>query len=133
MSTTLERDLATTRRGGPAERWLIALAAVVLLGIYLLGKLWPQLSFNPVGAGWFGDTFVFLLAAVLLGLMLLGPARTRTTPRRRLALMALRLGVVLLLLLTMLRPALVYTSISQLPATIALLIDTSGSMKAADT
>ncbi len=132
MSTTLQRDPPTARGGAAAERWLIALATAVLVGVYVLGKTWPRLTFNPVGGGWFGDTFVFLVAAVLLGLMLLGPARTRTTPRRRLALVALRLAVVLLVLLVMLRPALVYTSIERLPATIAILVDTSGSMKAAD-
>jgi uncharacterized membrane protein len=132
MSSTLQRDPPATRGVQAAERWLIALAVALLLGIYTLGKLWPQLSFSPVGSAWFGDGLVFFAAVALFGLMLLGPARARTTPRRRLALVALRLGVVLLVLLMMLRPALVYTSISRLPATIVLLIDTSGSMKAAD-
>ncbi len=131
MSTTLQRD-PPTARGAAAERSLIALAAAVLVGIYALGKVWPRLTFNPVGSAWLGDTFVFVAAAMLLGLMLLGPARSRTTPRRRLALVALRLAVVLLILLMMLRPALVYTAVSRLPATIVILIDTSGSMKATD-
>jgi uncharacterized membrane protein len=132
MSTALQREPSTARGGHAGERWLLALAAAVLVGIYVLGKTWPRLTFNPVGSGWFGDTFVFAVAAGLMGLMLLGPARTRTTPRRRLALVALRLAVVLLVLLVMLRPALVYTAVSRLPATIVILVDTSGSMKAAD-
>ena len=77
MSTTLQRD-PPTARGGAAERWLIALAAGVLLGIYVLGKVWPRLTFNPVGGGWFGDTLVFAVAAILFGLMLLGPARSHS-------------------------------------------------------
>jgi uncharacterized membrane protein len=132
MSTTLQREPLTARGGSAAERWLIALAACVLAGIYAAGKLWPRLTFNPVGSAWVGDTLVLVAAFGLFGLMLLGPARTRTTPQRRLALVALRLAVVLLILLMMLRPALVYTAVSRLPATIAILIDTSGSMKAAD-
>ena len=105
MPTTLQRNPSTTRGGGAVERWLIAAAVGVLLGLYSLGKFWPQLTFSPVGGAWFGDTLVFVAAAGLFGLMLLGPARSRTTPRRRLALVALRLGVVLLVLLLMLRPA----------------------------
>jgi uncharacterized membrane protein len=132
MSSTLQRETPATRGASAAERWLIALAAGLLLGIYALGKFWTQLSFSPVGSGWFGDGLVLFVAAGLFGLMLLGPARTRTTPQRRLALVALRLAVVLFVLLMMLRPALVYTATSRRPATVALLIDISGSMKAAD-
>ena len=72
MSTTLQREPSTARGGSAAERWLIALAAAVLVGIYLLGKTWPRLTFNPVGSGNSGSDS---LLAVLVGIQISeGPA-----------------------------------------------------------
>jgi uncharacterized membrane protein len=111
---------------------LIAVAAGGVLGLYLLGRLSPQVSFSPVGGGWFGEWLVWLLAAALFGLMLLGPAWSRTTPPRRWMLLALRLAVIVLVILMMLRPSLVYWAVSQRSATVIVMIDMSASMKADD-
>ena len=69
----------------------------------------PSLSFNPVGNHW----LVLVLALGLLGLLVWGPLGSNTTGRRRAALVGLRLVVFLLVILSMLRPTLVYTETEQ--------------------
>ncbi len=85
--------------------------------------------FNPVGG--YGLTSALALALVLL-LTLLGLPRHKLTPRKRLALVGLRLAVILLAMLAMLRPALVHTQTKRQSATLVLLIDRSRSMMVAD-
>jgi hypothetical protein len=88
----------------------------------------PQLSFSPVGNQW----LVLCMALALLGLLVWGPLGSNTTPRRRAALVGLRLVVFLLVILAMLRPTLVYTETQQQQATLVLLVDQSRSMQVAD-
>ena len=59
-----------------------------------------QLSFTPVGSYY----LVAILVAVLVVLLMLGPARDKVSPGRRRVLIGLRLLVILLVLLAMLRP-----------------------------
>ncbi len=88
-----------------------------------------QWYFNPVGG--YALTSAIALALVLL-LALLGLPRERLTPRRRAALLALRLAVIALAVAAMLRPSLVYTNMRRQSATLVLLIDRSRSMMVAD-
>jgi uncharacterized membrane protein len=111
-------------------RGLILLAVVAVVGLYLLAKATPRISFNPVGSDWFGEGLVWLLTAALLGLLLIGPAQSRTTLQRRLTLLAIRIAVVVLVILMLLRPTLVYWAVHKRAATVAILVDTSASMKA---
>lgn len=83
-----------------------------------------QISLLPIG----GYLVVALLAALLLGVLFIGPTRRKTSPRQRRVLLALRLGVVLLVLFGMLRPTIVYTSVRKQSATLVLLADRSRSM-----
>jgi uncharacterized membrane protein len=87
-----------------------------------------RLVLSPVG----GYLLVALAAAVLLGLLALGPAQSRVSQRRRRGLVAIRLVIVLLIILAMLRPTLVWTTISRKPATLLILADQSRSMQVAD-
>ena len=87
-----------------------------------------RLVLSPVG----GYLLVALAAAVLLGLLALGPAQSRVSQRRRRGLVAIRLVIVLLIVLAMLRPTLVWTTISRKPATLLILADQSRSMQVAD-
>jgi uncharacterized membrane protein len=88
----------------------------------------PDLSFSPVGGHW----LVALCALGLLALLVLGPLGSSTTPRRRAALVGLRLAVFLLVILAMLRPTLIYTAIKKQQATLVVLVDRSRSMLVAD-
>ena len=58
--------------------------------------------------------------------------QSRVSRRRRRGLVALRLAIVLLIVLAMLRPTLVWTTISRKPATLLILADQSRSMQVAD-
>jgi uncharacterized membrane protein len=87
-----------------------------------------QLTFDPVGH----LLLVLLAALVLLPLLAIGPARSKTTPRKRMALSGIRLAVVLLALLAMLRPTIVHTETKKQSATLVLLFDWSKSMSVAD-
>src|SRR5262249_13355653 len=87
-----------------------------------------RLVFSPVG----GYLLVALAAAVLLGLLALGPGQSRVSRGRRRGLIAMRLAIILLIVLAMLRPTLVWTMISRKPATLLILADQSRSMQVAD-
>jgi uncharacterized membrane protein len=88
-----------------------------------------HLSFYPIA-----DSYLLVAGAaiVLLALLALGPARSKTTPRRRLALAALRLAIIALVLLAMLRPTLVYTETKKQAATLVVLADQTRSMTVPD-
>ena len=90
----------------------------------------PRLSFYPVG----GDNYLLVVAAalVLVGLLVLGPARGRTAGQRRRALLGIRVGVIVLVILAMLRPTLVYTRTTSQSATLIVLADKSLSMSVPD-
>lgn len=83
---------------------------------------------DPVG----GYPVVVGIGALLLLLLLLGPARDRTSPRRRMLLVLLRLGVIALVVLAMLRPSLLLPKIEKRPDTVLLFFDRSRSMGADD-
>jgi len=87
-----------------------------------------RLSLIPVG----GYLFVVLVAAVLVALLWFAPVGDRGTTRRRRVLGVLRATSILLLLVAMLRPTVVYTSVKQQSATLVLLMDRSRSMQVAD-
>lgn len=75
---------------------------------------------------------VCFAALVLVGLLALGPARSKTTRGRRLALVGIRLAVVVLVILAMLRPTLVYMKTEKQAATLIVLVDRSRSMSVPD-
>ena len=81
-----------------------------------------------------GDSYLLVCSAalVLLGLLALGPARSKTSSRRRAALVGIRLAVVVLVILAMLRPTLVYTKTEKQAATLIVLVDRSRSMSVPD-
>jgi len=84
---------------------------------------------NPVGG--FGVVTVLAVIMILL-LTLFGLPRHRLSPKRRLYLALLRLGVVALAMFAMLRPTLVYTTSKPRSATLVVLVDRSRSMMIAD-
>jgi uncharacterized membrane protein len=88
-----------------------------------------RLFFYPVAESYL---VVIVAAVVLLGLLGLGPARSKTSPRRRLILSAIRLVIICLVLLAMLRPTLVYTETKKQAATLVLLVDATRSMTVPD-
>ncbi len=75
---------------------------------------------------------VGIAALVLLGLLLVGPAREKVAGPRRRVLAGLRLAVVVLVILAMLRPTLVYTRTEHEAATFVVLADRSRSMTVPD-
>jgi len=80
------------------------------------------------------ESYLLVVAAalVLVGLLLVGPARAKVDRPRRKVLMGLRLAVVLLVILAMLRPTLVYTRTEHEAATFVVLADRSRSMTVPD-
>ncbi len=87
-----------------------------------------RLSLLPVGH----YAVVAALAASLLLLLWLGPSSVRLEAGRRRVLRMLRLGVVALVIVALLRPSLVYTSVKKQSATLVVLIDRSRSMLVED-
>ncbi|MBN1854388.1 MAG: hypothetical protein JW829_16780 [Pirellulales bacterium] len=83
---------------------------------------------NPIGPFW----LVAAIAALLVGSLLVGPSRQRTTGRQRAVLVLLRAAVVMMVLLAMLRPAIVYTELRPQSGSLVLMIDTSRSMQVTD-
>jgi len=84
--------------------------------------------FDPVG----GYPLVAGVAALLVLLLILGPVRSRTTPRRRAALSGLRVAVIGLVILAMLRPSMLVPKVDDRPDSVLLLIDRSRSMNKDD-
>jgi Putative glutamine amidotransferase len=87
-----------------------------------------RLQLQPIAS----TPIVIIIAAVLLGLLLVRPGHVRLSARQWTALIGLRLLVVLLTLLAMLRPTLVYTRVQPQKASLVLLVDNSRSMQIAD-
>ena len=89
----------------------------------------PRIAFNPIfdSAG-----LVALVGLALLALLALPPLFTGATRPRRRMLIALRIGVIVLLLAAMLRPALIRTEKEEVTSTVAVLLDTSRSMQIED-
>lgn len=88
----------------------------------------PSISINPV----FHSGVVIAIAVVLLVLLILGPAASRVTRKRRTLLVALRLLTIAALIFSMLRPTLVYQSTEEQAATLVVMADLSRSMGVAD-
>ena len=87
-----------------------------------------RLTFLPAG----GLLLVVIVAAVMIAALFVGPARSKTSPRQRRILLAIRGLIVLLLLFGLLRPTLVYTKSRKQSSTFVMLIDRSRSMRVAD-
>jgi hypothetical protein len=88
-----------------------------------------RLSFDPV----FGSYLLVVAAALLLvALLVLPPAGGRTSLWKRAALVVLRIGVIVLVILALLSPRLIYTETRTQPATLVVLIDGSHSMSVPD-
>jgi hypothetical protein len=87
-----------------------------------------RLSLTPAG----GYVLVVVVALALLALLALGPGRSRTSDLRRRVLMGLRLVSIALVILAMLQPTLVWTTVTRRPATLLVLADSSRSMQVAD-
>lgn len=88
-----------------------------------------HLSLSPIADSYL---LVALLAAVLIGLLWIGPTGRRLTNGKRWTLTLVRLALVLLIVAAGLRPTLVYSTSKKQPATVALMIDQSRSMSVAD-
>lgn len=85
--------------------------------------------FNPVGSTW----LVIAIAAMFLGLVVwIGPDVRRLSPRKRTALVSLRVAVFLAIVAGMLRPTHVFTEMKHHRATLIVLVDRSKSMSIAD-
>lgn len=82
-----------------------------------------------------GDDNYLVVAAVAIALLLLlglGPAREKTTKRRRGVLLGIRTAVIVMILLAMLRPTLVILETKKQSATLLILADQSRSMSVRD-
>ena len=88
-----------------------------------------SIYFDPVGS-WLG--IVLLVAAFVCLLFFLAPDKSRLSPGRRLALIALRTAALLVLVFCMLKPSMVSIRQLQQPATVLVLADSSESMNVAD-
>jgi uncharacterized membrane protein len=75
---------------------------------------------------------VVIIAAVLLGLLLVRPRHVRLAASRWAALVGMRLVVVLLMVAAMLRPTIVYTKVEPMKGSLVMLVDGSRSMQVAD-
>lgn len=88
-----------------------------------------RLTFYPVFDSYL---LVAMVALLLAGLLWFGPSRLHTNRRQRALLVLLRLGLILLIALTMLRPTLIYTRTTKQAATLVVLADRSRSMTVPD-
>ncbi|MDY0170216.1 MAG: hypothetical protein RBS80_26975 [Thermoguttaceae bacterium] len=88
-----------------------------------------RLTLNPITDSYL---LVFAAAAVLFALLLVRPRAGTMGRWRQVGLVALRAGVIALVLLLMLRPTLVYTETTRQAATLVMLIDRSRSMSVRD-
>ena len=88
-----------------------------------------SIYFDPAGS-WLG--IVLLVAAFVCLLFFLAPDKSRLSPRRRLALIALRTAALLVLVFCMSKPSMVSIRQLQQPATVLVLADSSESMNVAD-
>ncbi|MDZ7620676.1 MAG: vWA domain-containing protein, partial [Patescibacteria group bacterium] len=88
-----------------------------------------RFTLNPIADSYL---LVFLAAAVLLALLLVRPKGGKLSRGRQVGLVALRAGVIALVLLLMLRPTLVYTETTRQAATLVVLVDQSRSMSVRD-
>ena len=88
----------------------------------------PSVAFNPI----FHIGVVIGIGAVMVALLLLGPASTRASGRRRAWLVFLRTLAILAIIFSMLRPTLVYHSTEEQTATLIVLCDFSRSMGVTD-
>ncbi len=88
-----------------------------------------RLTLNPIT-----DSYLLVGAAavVLVALLLVRPRAGNMGRWRQVGLVALRAGVIALVLMLMLRPTLVYTETSRQAATLVMLIDQSRSMSVRD-
>ena len=85
--------------------------------------------FDPTGT-WLG-IFILVIAFACL-LFFLAPDKSRLSPSRRLALIALRTGAFLVLIFCMSKPSMVSIKQLQQPATVLVLADSSESMNVTD-
>lgn len=81
-------------------------------------------SIDPVGGWW----FMACIAALLIGVLTVGPRGRKLTPKQRTILLVLRAATAFLLFLVMLRPTLVTTDTNKLPGSLLILADSSRSM-----
>ncbi len=88
-----------------------------------------RLSCYPVGGSYL---LVALVALALVALVAIWPVRQGTSRAKRLALAAIRIGVIVLLVLAMLRPTLVYTETKKQSASLIVMADRSRSMSVPD-
>jgi hypothetical protein len=124
-------------------RWPIYILGVTLatalVAFLLIGPLLPPGEGEEAGARWYydpvGGSYALVIAVaalLLLGLILIVPARSRINGHRRAVLFGLRMLVILLLLAAMLRPTLVRTTTTPQSATLIVLLDRSRSMSVPD-
>lgn len=88
----------------------------------------PSLSLHPVGGPW----LVAAAAVCLFLLLAVVPVASKGPRRRRWTLVAIRLAIFALVLLAMLRPTLVYSTVKKQPTAIVVLADLSRSLQVAD-
>ncbi len=88
-----------------------------------------RLTFNPIADSYL---LVFAAAAVLIALLLVRTKAGQINRWRQIGLLALRAGVIALILALMLRPTFVYTETSRQAATLVVLVDQSRSMSVRD-
>ena len=89
-----------------------------------------RLSLYPIGDDHY--LLVTAVALVLWVLLIMGPSRARVSRRRRNTLIAIRAGVIALIIVAMLRPTLVYTTTIPQSATLVFLIDRTRSLSVPD-
>ena len=87
-----------------------------------------ELRFQPVVS----LPVTLVVAGILLGLLFVRPRHVQLVRRQWAALIGMRCAVVLLMLFALLRPAVVYTKVESVQASLVLLLDGSRSMQVED-